>query len=226
MSLPVAATAAPLLHPIDAMVGAINSNPYFIGTMMLLLNLGGRFLALEMSKGQEAFFQNPWVRRALIFVILFVGTRNIVVAFWMALVIILLIGYLFNENSSLCLFHFGLDHSSCGVPATTVPQLPPGGPPGPPGGQGLNQDEFEIYRRLHEKQMRGGAPPPTGPPPGTTGPPPAPQPPPVIAGASSNAQPIYATPEMSLTNHEQIYLENLMVMKNSEGFRGTALARF
>lgn len=100
------------INPFDAMIGALNSNPYFIGTMMLMLNLGGRFISLEMSRNQEALFQNPWIRRILIFVVLFVGTRNVMVAFWMSVIIILLLGYLFNENSSLCLFHFGA--GTCG----------------------------------------------------------------------------------------------------------------
>ena len=77
MSLPAAAVVgagagAPLsaigtitIAPIDAALMALNSNPYFIGTMMLMLNLGGRFIAMEVTKSQEQFFQNPWVRRVL-----------------------------------------------------------------------------------------------------------------------------------------------------------------
>ncbi len=93
-----------------------NTSPYFIGFMMLTMNLGSRFLGLEMSKGQEAFFSHPWIRRFLIFVVFFIGTRNIWVAFWMALVSILLLGYLFNENSSLCIFKGGLPGAACTKP--------------------------------------------------------------------------------------------------------------
>ena len=107
-----AATAMPIAS-FDQALLSINSNPYFIGSMMLMMNFGGRFLAMEMSPNQEKFFQNPWVRRILIFIVIFMGTRNILVAFWMTLVIILLIGYLFNENSSLCIFHLGQPGSSC-----------------------------------------------------------------------------------------------------------------
>jgi hypothetical protein len=125
---------------LDLAISSINSNPFFIGSMMLLLNFGGRFLAMEMSKGQEQFFQNSWVRRGLIFTIIFVGTRNIVVAFWMSLIIILLIGYLFNENSSLCLFNLGASGSSC---ATEQQSL-----------EGLTPEESEILKRLSDKQQR------------------------------------------------------------------------
>jgi hypothetical protein len=131
---------------------SLNSNPYFIGTMMLLLNLGGRFIALEMTKSQEQFFQNPWIRRLLIFTVLFVGTRNIMVAFWMTLIIILIIGYLFNENSSLCLFHLGKPGSSCidgPTPSQIQAQMTPASP--------FTPEESEIFRRLNEKQLKFAA---------------------------------------------------------------------
>jgi hypothetical protein len=159
MSLPTVAAGAPLsaigplaLGPLDAAILSLNSNPYFIGTMMLLLNLGGRFISLEISKSQEQFFQNPWIRRMLIFTVLFVGTRNVMVAFWMTLIIILCIGYLFNENSSLCLFHLGQPGSSC-ADGPTESQVQAQMTPATP----FTPEEGEIYRRLNEKQMKFAA---------------------------------------------------------------------
>ncbi len=149
MSLPTApmATAltqsAAVIAPLDMALMSLNSNPYFIGTMMLLLNFGGRFLGMEMTKGQEQFFHNKWVRRFLIFIVIFVGTRNVLVAFWMSLFIILCIGYLFNENSSLCIFKLGTEGSSCSKDG--IIQLPAGG---------LTPEENEILKRLQEKQAR------------------------------------------------------------------------
>jgi hypothetical protein len=106
-------TAGSIPSPFDSFILAINSNPYFIGMMMLALNLGGRFIGLELTKSQEAFLQNVWVRRVLIFVVLFMGTRNVLVAFWMWIVVVFLLGYVLNENSSLCIFRAGLDGSKC-----------------------------------------------------------------------------------------------------------------
>jgi hypothetical protein len=149
---PISSIGPMVLGPLDAAILSLNSNPYFIGTMMLLLNLGGRFISMEISKSQEQFFQNPWIRRMLIFTVLFVGTRNIMVAFWMTLIIILCIGYLFNENSSLCLFHLGQPGSSCAdgpTPSQIQAQMTPATP--------FTSEEAEIYRRLNEKQMRFAA---------------------------------------------------------------------
>jgi hypothetical protein len=149
MATAAAAAAIPVLNPFDAFVLSLNSNPYFIGLMMLLLNLGGRFIAMEVTKGQEQFFQNPWVRRLLIFTVLFVGTRNVMVAFWSTLVIILLIGYLFNENSSLCIFNLGGEGSSCADEQQKGKEKKDGGQPN--GQVGFTFEEAEIYRRLTEK---------------------------------------------------------------------------
>lgn len=128
---------------IDAFLNTFNTSPYFIGLMMLTMNLGSRFLGLEMSKGQEAFFSHPWIRRFLIFVVFFIGTRNIWVAFWLAFTAIILIGYLFNENSSLCLFRGGLPGSSCTKPGAALIPV-----------NGLTPEEATIYKTLHEKHMK------------------------------------------------------------------------
>lgn len=78
----------------------INMNPYLLGIAYIMLNLGGRFMVLSVTPGQEAFLQNIVFRPLLLFAIMFIGTRNLVVAFWMTLVILVVLHYLFNEHSS------------------------------------------------------------------------------------------------------------------------------
>lgn len=146
MSLPPApmpplAAASVAINPLEQAFMAINTNPYFIGLMMLLLNLGGRFLGMEISKEQEKLFQNPWVRRGLVFTVLFIATRNVFVAAIMTVFVLLAMSFLFNENSELCLWK-----DSCAKPAED-------GQPTP----GLTPEEMEIWRRLNEKQMRMAA---------------------------------------------------------------------
>ena len=60
------------LNPIENIITSVNSNPYFIGSMMLLLNLGGRHLATGLTPEQDKCFQQPWFRRLLIFVVFFI----------------------------------------------------------------------------------------------------------------------------------------------------------
>jgi hypothetical protein len=130
------------INPLEHAFMAINTNPYFIGLMMLLLNLGGRFLGMEISKEQERVFQNPWVRRGLVFTVLFVATRNVFVAFIMTIFVLLFMSFLLNENSELCLWK---DSCEAKPKDDSTPQ------------PGLTPEETEIWRRLNEKQMRMAA---------------------------------------------------------------------
>ena len=135
----VTASASSPINPIDVLMGSVNSNPYFIGIMMLLLNLGGRFLSLEISKDQEKFLSQPAVRRFFLFAILFVATRNIIIAGGLAIIVIILLGYLFNENSDFCLWR------SCISPIEE-------NKPTQEGYQGLSAEEVMILKRLQDKQ--------------------------------------------------------------------------
>jgi hypothetical protein len=78
----------------------INMNPYVLGLAYILLNLGGRFMVMSVSPAQEAFLQNIVFRPLLLFAIMFIGTRNLVVAFWLTVVIIFCLHYLFHEDST------------------------------------------------------------------------------------------------------------------------------
>lgn len=98
---------APPSGPFEASMTKIASSPYMLAAAIFLLNIGGRLLPMEITKEQEQFLNQPWFRRFIIFVIFFVATRNLVTAAWLAFVVILCIGYLFNENSSLYIFGRG-----------------------------------------------------------------------------------------------------------------------
>ena len=135
-----AAAAAPVLeafNPLEVSIASFNTNPYFIGITMLLLNLGGRFLAMEITKEQEKFFQQTWVRGLLLFVVVFVATRNIIVAFWLSIVVMILLRLLLNENSQFYLL--GREGWKPEKFQDSVPT------------NALTPEEADIYRKLTDK---------------------------------------------------------------------------
>lgn len=144
MSLPPppAPVATGSLNPIEAVIMSVNTNTYLIGMSMILLNLGGRHLAPSLTAEQDKFFQNPWIRRAMLFVVIFVATRNIFTAFWLSVGLVIVIGYLLNEHSPLYLF---------GEPVPLPQSI------ASPSSPGLTQEEQEIYKRLHDKVGRNQA---------------------------------------------------------------------
>ncbi len=136
------------INPIEAIINSLNTNPYLIGMSMILLNLGGRHLSMGLTQQQDKFFQNPWIRRAMLFVVIFVATRNVFTALWLSIALILLINYLFNEHSGLYLFG----------PPVPAPLGAPGTASGPaPVIEGLTNEEQEIYKRLHDKAEKSKA---------------------------------------------------------------------
>jgi hypothetical protein len=136
---PPAAPIAAGLNPIESIIAGINTNTYLIGMSMIIMNLGGRHLAPSLTAEQDKFFQNQWVRRAMLFVVIFVATRNIFTAFWLSIGLIIVIGYLLNEHSSLYLFGEP-------VPMPTIPSVAPI--------TGLTPEEQDIYKKLHDKVNR------------------------------------------------------------------------
>ena len=154
MSFPVGAVTSAITatNPLDVLMASVNSNPYFIGLMMLLLNLGGRFLALEITKGQEKFLSQPIIRRFFLFAVLFVATRNVIIAAGLAIIVILLLGYLFNENSELCLWNscitpIGSASSDSSASASQKVE----------GFAGLSAEEAMILKRLQDKNNAAAA---------------------------------------------------------------------
>jgi|TARA_B110000858_G_scaffold197133_1_gene257744 hypothetical protein len=76
----------------------ISSNKYFIGIMMIFMNIGSRYIEIKLTKQQEAIFKSI-ARELLIFTIAFMGSRDLFVAFIITAIFIVLSNYVFNENS-------------------------------------------------------------------------------------------------------------------------------
>ena len=107
---------------------------------VFLINIGGRFLPLEITKGQEKFLNQTWFRRTIIFVIFFLATRNFIIAGLLALLVILCVGYLFNENSSL--YIFGHQQEKPGIRKNIGDTV------------ALTQEEQMILKSLQEKASK------------------------------------------------------------------------
>lgn len=91
------------MDTLSFIIQSLNSNPYLVGVFMLLLNLGGRFLSMELTPKQEQFLQQRWLRPLLFFIVIFVATRNLAVAFWITLFLFVVLWILANEKSPFCL---------------------------------------------------------------------------------------------------------------------------
>ena len=88
---------------IRGFLSILNDNKFFAGVIMLTMNIGSKYVAIELSKTQENYIKYSLGRQILVFAILWMGTRDIFTSLVLTAIFILLADYLFNENSKFCL---------------------------------------------------------------------------------------------------------------------------
>jgi hypothetical protein len=88
---------------IYSLISILNDNKFFAGIIMLIMNIGSKYISIELSKTQENYIKYSLGRQILVFAILWVGTRDVFTSLVLTAIFILLADYLFNENSKFCL---------------------------------------------------------------------------------------------------------------------------
>ena len=78
-----------------------NSSKLFAGLMMIFLNIGSKFVTIELSSNQKEFLANSILRQVLVFAVAFVGTRDLVVSLILTAVFTILVDGLLHESSPL-----------------------------------------------------------------------------------------------------------------------------
>ena len=81
----------------------LNNSKIFAGCTMLLMNIGGKYIATDLPKSLDKIFSNIWVRRFVIFCIAFIATRDIKISIFITLIFIIVFTILLNENSMSCI---------------------------------------------------------------------------------------------------------------------------
>ena len=81
----------------------LNDSKFFAGLVILTMNIGSKYISVELSKTQENYIKYSLGRQILIFAIIWMGTRDIVTSLIMTILFILFADYLFNEHSKYCI---------------------------------------------------------------------------------------------------------------------------
>lgn len=77
----------------------INENKYAWGISLLLLNMGSKYLAMDMGKFHEKILSNELVKRFVLFALFFVATRDVVTALSLTLIFSVIVYGFLHENS-------------------------------------------------------------------------------------------------------------------------------
>lgn len=106
----------------------LNNSKFFAGVIMILLNIGSKFITIQFSKSTEEYMKWTVSKQLLVFAMAWMGTRDIYTALGLTAVFTILSEYLFNEESHLCIvphkyrvLHKLIDTNEDGV--VTEPEL-------------------------------------------------------------------------------------------------------
>ena len=80
---------------------SINGSKLFAGLMMIFLNIGSRFITIDLSETQKEYLTNSILRQVLIFAVAFVGTRDLIISLVLTAVFTVLVDGLLNDNSPI-----------------------------------------------------------------------------------------------------------------------------
>ena len=110
-----------VLSSLQESLGSINNSKVFAGCMMLIMNIASKYVTIKLSKSQEAYFRNNIARELLIFVVCWMGTRDLLIALMLTAAFYVLSQHLFHEESKMCIlpkkyreFHLLLDTNQDG----------------------------------------------------------------------------------------------------------------
>lgn len=92
-----------LILNINTAMMNLNNSKYISGIMMILMNLGSRYISNDISEFQETVLSSSILRKIFIFTVFFISTRDIIVSFILTVLFVILVSGLFNENSKYCI---------------------------------------------------------------------------------------------------------------------------
>lgn len=90
-------------NQITTSLQTLNDSKFFAGIAMLLMNIGSKYITIELSENQQQITENSIVRQLFIFTITWMGTRDIIAALILTAVFTILTQFLFHENSVFCI---------------------------------------------------------------------------------------------------------------------------
>ena len=88
---------------VDNHIMFLNNSKFFAGVVMILLNIGSKFIAIQFSRSTEEYLKMNVTKQLLVFAMAWMGTRDIYTALVLTAVFTILSDHIFNEESPYCL---------------------------------------------------------------------------------------------------------------------------
>ena len=84
-------------------INSLNSSTFFAGIMMICLNIGSRYIQLNLDESTESYIKYALTKEIMVFTISWMATRNIYMSLGLTAIFIVLADFIMNEKSRYCL---------------------------------------------------------------------------------------------------------------------------
>lgn len=85
------------------MFAYLNNSRFFSGCVMIIMNIGGKYIAKDIPKGADKVFSHWLMRSFIVFCIAFISTRDVITSIELSIIFFIIFKILLNENSTLCI---------------------------------------------------------------------------------------------------------------------------
>lgn len=92
-----------ILNYIHEHVLYLNNSKFFAGIIMILLNVGSKFISIQFSKSTEEYMKFMISKQILVFAMAWMGTRDIYTSIGLTAAFTVLSEFALNEESPYCL---------------------------------------------------------------------------------------------------------------------------
>lgn len=82
---------------------ALNKSTYFLALMILVLNIGSKYLDLKIGYTMQKMLATTTMKILIIFTMIYTATRDIYISLGISIVFLFLTEYILHEESSFCL---------------------------------------------------------------------------------------------------------------------------
>ena len=90
-------------HIIHQLVDSLNTNKFFAGIIIILLNIGSKVINVQLSKSAEEYLKMNVSQQILVFAMSWMGTRDIIASLILTFIFVIISQYLLNEESTFCI---------------------------------------------------------------------------------------------------------------------------
>lgn len=89
-------------HAMHDYVKVLDNSKLFAGIVMILLNVGSKFITIQFSRSTEEYLKMSLSKQILVFAMAWMGTREIYPSLMLTAAFAVLSEHLFNEESDYC----------------------------------------------------------------------------------------------------------------------------